>query len=176
MKFFPRMLLFLYASGVAVVATMVSLQYAGMNVLGNGIRIFDETFAWAIIFLSLSIFFIFYRTKARDEQMRMIKHKMENGEVQISYATVEQLATRAALKVRGVHDLKTRVHANEAGVARIAVRVQVEADTDIPKVTKELQDSVKMYVETTTGVSVDSVTVYVTELAPTRETVKKRVE
>jgi len=176
LKFFPRMLLFLYAGGIAFVSIMVLLQYAGMNVLGNGIRIFDETAAWSIVLLLLSIFFMFYRTKARDEQVQTITHKMENGEVQISYETIEQLATRAALKVRGVHDLKTRVRANEVGVARIAVRVQVDADTDIPKVTKELQDSVKMYVETTTGVSVDSVTVYVTELAPAREIVKKRVE
>lgn len=176
MKFFPRMLLFLYAGGIAFVTVMVLLQYAGMSVLGTGIRIFDETAAWSIIFLLLSIFFMFYRTKAREQQTQTIQHKMENGDVQISYETIEQLATRAALKIRGVHDLKTRVRANDAGVARIAVRVQVEPDTDIPKVTKELQDSVKLYVETTTGVSVDSVSVYVTELAPTRETVKKRVE
>jgi uncharacterized alkaline shock family protein YloU len=128
--------------------------------------------------LVLSIFFMFYRTKAREESLQTVTHKMENGDVQISYETIEQLATRAAQRVRGITDLKTRARANEAGVVRIAVRVVVEADTDIPAVTKDLQDGVKTYVETTTGVTVDQVMVYVTEVAASapREVVKKRVQ
>jgi len=174
-KFFPRLLLFLYAGGIAAACVMVLLQYAGMNVIGSGIRVFDEAAAWAVLFLLLSIFFMFYRTKTREPQLQSVTHKMEHGDVQISYETLEQLATRAALKIRGIKDLKTRVRAND-GTVTIAVRVQVEAETDIPKVTKELQDGVKAHVEQTAGVPVNTVTVYVTELAAAREVVKKRVE
>jgi uncharacterized alkaline shock family protein YloU len=174
------MLLWIYALGVAFVSAVVLLQYAGIDVISSAIRITDEGAAVATLFLLVSIFFLFYRSRGgrgRDGREPLsVTHKMENGDVKITYDTLEQLATRAAMKLRGVQDLKTRVRVNEGGALVIAMKFAIEADLDIPKTTAELQTSVKEYIEGTAGLKVEQVTVYVTELSAQPEAAKKRVQ
>lgn len=171
------MLLWLYALVVGIASVMILLQYAGVHVIGEFIHIADPLAATAVVMLLVSLFFLIYRTgPSKTREPQMITHKMENGDVKIAVDTLEQLATRAAGRIRGVRDLKTRVRANEAGLLRIAVRCAVEADLDIPKTTKELQDSVKSYVEQTAGLPVEQVIVYVSQVAQPQEAAKKRVE
>ncbi|MGZ4111456.1 MAG: alkaline shock response membrane anchor protein AmaP [Tumebacillaceae bacterium] len=180
MKIVPRMLLWIYAFAVLLVSGFVLVVYANNTFVGGykTIRIDDTSAAIALLMLLVSIFFLFYRTKRSERHMQAVTHKMENGDVKITFETIEKLAGRAAAKIRGVQDLKTRVRVQENGALVIGVRFAVEADTDIPKTTAELQETVKQYIEGTTGVPVEQVAVYVTELAApvVKETVKKRVE
>jgi uncharacterized alkaline shock family protein YloU len=172
-----RILLWLYAAGVATASVAVLLQYAGLRVLDYRVRITEEGALVAVIFLLISIFFLLYRTSGHsDREPETVVHKLDHGDVRITYNTIEQLATRAALKIRGVKDLKTRVRMQEGGAMHIAIRFAIEADLDIPKTTAELQQAVKEYVESTSGIPITEVTVYVTELAAPPEVVKKRVE
>lgn len=177
MKLFPRIILWLYALGVAAACVVVLLQYAGTEVLGRNFEIYDDGAAAAVIFLLLSIFFLIYRSKRGDHEPQTITHKLDNGDLKISYDTLEQLSLKAASRVRGVSDLKARVHMNEGGTMRIAMKFSIEAGLEIPKTTAELQDAVKHFVEQTTGIPVEQVTVYVLELAQAQTAVvKKRVE
>jgi uncharacterized alkaline shock family protein YloU len=181
LKIVPRMLLWIYALAVLLASGYVLWLYGastfgGFIANGNIIPVDDTVAAIALLLLLVSVFFLLYRTKRRQREPQAVTHKMENGDVKITYETLEQLAERAAAKIRGVQNLKTRVRVQEGGALVIGVRFSVEADLDIPKTTAELQESVKQYVEGTTGLSVEQVTVYVTELAPAKETVKKRVE
>jgi uncharacterized alkaline shock family protein YloU len=175
-RLFPRIILWLYALGVAAACVVILLQYAGTEVLGRNFVIYEDGAAAAVIFLLISIFFLIYRTKRMEYEPQTITHRLDNGDLKISYNTLEQLALRAATRVRGVTDLKARVHMNEGGTMRIAVKFAIEAGLDIPKTTAELQDGVKQFVEQTTGIPVEQVTVYVMELASTQPVVKKRVE
>ena len=81
-----------------------------------------------------------------------------------------------AQRIRGVQNLKNRVRLSANGGLKIAVRFAIDADLDIPKTTAEMQQTVKEYIETTAGISVEDVTVYVTELSAPADVVKKRVE
>lgn len=178
MKIVPRMLLWIYALAVLLASGYVLVLY-GETAFGEGvnnIRIDDTVAAIALVLLLVSVFFLLYRTKRRQREPQSVIHKMEHGDVKITYETVEQLAERAATKIRGVQNLKTRVRVQEGGALVIGVRFSVDADLDIPKTTAELQEAVKQYVEGTTGLSVEQVAVYVTEVAPAKEVVKKRVE
>jgi uncharacterized alkaline shock family protein YloU len=172
------MLLWIYALGVAFVSAVLLLQYAGFNVLDRDLEITNDGAAVATVFLLVSIFFLFYRSRRGREgrEPLAVTHKLENGDVKITYDTLEQLATRAAYKLRGVQDLKTRVRVNEGGALVIAVKFAIEADLDIPKTTAELQSSVKDYIEATAGLPVEQVTVYVTQLSVQPEVMKKRVQ
>ena len=177
MKFIPRFILWIYALGVALVSIALLLLWSGVVQASIFDIVNDDTAVGAAIFLLFSIFFLIYRSGSpRQHEPETITHRMENGEVKITYATLEQLVERAALRVRGVQNLKNRVRNSENGGLKIAVRFSIDADLDIPKTTAEMQTTVKEYVESTAGIPVEEVTVYVTELAAPKDVVKKRVE
>ncbi|ASS75943.1 hypothetical protein CIG75_13900 [Tumebacillus algifaecis] len=172
------MILWLYALGVAAACVVVLLQYAGFELLGRHFMIYEDGAAAAVIFLLLSIFFLIYRSKQGDHEPQTITHQLDHGDLKISYDTLEQLSLKAASRVRGISDIKARVHMNEGGTMRIAIKFSIEAGLEITKTTAELQSSVKDFVELTTGIPVEQVTVYVLELAQQTQAqvVKKRVE
>lgn len=180
MKIVPRILLWIYALGVAIASGFVLFQYAMDQFSSDSLSISlndDKLAAAALLFFLVSIIFLLYRTKGRRmREPESVTNKMEHGDVKITYETLEQLATRAAAKIRGVQDLKTRARMNENGALRIGVRFAIEPDLDIPKTTAELQETIKSYIEMTTSIPVEQVAVYVTQLAMPREVVKKRVE
>ncbi|MFD2170903.1 alkaline shock response membrane anchor protein AmaP [Tumebacillus lipolyticus] len=176
MKLVPRIVLWLYALGVGAASVFVLLQYAGLELLGRNFVVYDDGAAVAAVFLLLSIFFLFYRSTPTEREPQTIMHKLENGDLKISYDTLEQLTLKAAAGVRGVNDLRARVHLNEGGTMRIAVKYSIEAGLEIPKTTAELQGTVKQFVEQATGIKVEQVTVYVMELTQAPTVAKKRVE
>ncbi|MGB8955102.1 MAG: alkaline shock response membrane anchor protein AmaP [Tumebacillaceae bacterium] len=178
MKMFPRFILWIYALGVALASIALLLLWSGVVQASMRDLINDQTAAGAAIFLLFSIFFLIYRTSGsrHEQEPETIAHRMENGDVKITYATLEQLVERAAMRIRGVQNLKNRVRNSENGGLKIAVRFAIEADLDIPKTTAEMQQAVKEYIEATAGIPVEEVTVYVTELSTPKDVVKKRVE
>ncbi|KEO82545.1 alkaline shock response membrane anchor protein AmaP [Tumebacillus flagellatus] len=180
MKIFPRILLWVYALGVGAAAVVGLLDYAGLYRVRT-LEINDETAIAAVVALLFSLFFLFARTGQRaPREPQTVTQRMEHGDVKISYETIEQLVGRAVSNIRGVQNHNTRVRSTEQGQLRIMIRFSIEADLDIPKTTADLQDAVKTYIQSTTSIPVESVTVYVTELAVKQEVVqpiqKRRVE
>lgn len=178
MKMFPRFILWIYALGVALASIALLLLWSGVVEATMYDIINDQTAIGASIFLLFSIFFLIYRSRGprNEHEPESITHRMENGDVKITHATLEQLVERAAQRIRGVQNLKNRVRLSANGGLKIAVRFAIDADLDIPKTTAEMQQTVKEYIETTAGISVEDVTVYVTELSAPADVVKKRVE
>lgn len=179
MKVFPRILLWLFALGIAAAAVIGLLDYAGLYRV-PGLQLNDTAAIIAVVALLFSLFFLFASTSKRPpREPQTVTQRMEHGDVKISYETIEQLVGRAASNVRGVRNHTIRVRTTEHGQLQIAIRFAIEADLDIPKTTAELQDGIKSYIQTTTSIPVESVTVYVTELAVKQDvvqTAKRRVE
>lgn len=179
MKIFPRMLLWLYALGIVAVSVIGLLDYAGLYRVRT-LELNDQAAVIAVIAILFSLFFLFARMGYRPaREPETVTHRMENGDVKISFETIEQLVGRAASAIRGVQNHTTRVRTTETGLLKILIRFSIEADLDIPKTTADLQEAVKTYVMTTTGIKVESITVYVTELAVKPDVVqqsKRRVE
>lgn len=179
MKIVPRILLWLYALGIAAVSVLGLLDYAGLYRVPK-LELNDQAAVIAVIAILFSLFFLFARTGQRPaREPQTVTQRMENGEVKISYETIEQLVGRAASTIRGVQNHNTRVRITETGQLKILIRYSIEADLDIPKTTADLQAAVKTYILNTTGIPVESVTVYVTELAVKPDVVqpaKRRVE
>ena len=178
MKMFPRFILWIYALGVALASIALLLLWSGVVRASMHDIINDQTAVGAAIFLLFSIFFLIYRSGGprSEQEPETITHRMENGDVKITFATLEQLVERAAMRIRGVQNLQNRVRNSENGGLKIAIRFAIEADQDIPKMTAEMQQTVKKYIEETAGIPVEEVTVYVTELSVPKDVVKKRVE
>lgn len=89
------------------------------------------------------------------------------GDVHIAVDALENLATVAARRIRGVRELEARVRPSESGT-RIALRVSVDGEAPIPDLTQALQAAVKEHVERIAGVTVQDVTVHVAGVAASR--------
>ncbi|MFC4769152.1 alkaline shock response membrane anchor protein AmaP [Effusibacillus consociatus] len=164
MGFLDRILLFLFSLTVAFLSFLMATQIFGFNWLSQSFADYStEILVGAVILFLVSLRFLFFRTGASREPQAII-HKTEHGEVRISTQTLESLADRATRLVRGVSDLKTKVRPSEVGI-RLAIRISVDPDLDIPQITSSVQQKVKDYVEATAGVIVENVVVYVNDVA-----------
>ncbi len=164
MGFLDRILLVLYSLAVAGVALLTVSHVFRFPLLD---RLYVEypyqVLVAAVILFLLSLRFIFIRSGDSGE-LQAIVSKTEHGEVRISVQTLESLAERAARLVRGVNDLKTKVRPSEVGI-RVAVRISVDPDLNIPQLTSTVQEKITDYVESTTGLTVQEVIVHVSDIA-----------
>lgn len=116
-----------------------------------------------IILALVALRFIFYRV-GRASDVDAIVLPGEHGNIRISFETIKQLANRTGKSVRGVQDFDTRVRSSQSGVM-LATRVRALPDLDLSQMSAQIQREVKEYVEKTSGVSVESVTVNVIEIS-----------
>jgi uncharacterized alkaline shock family protein YloU len=162
--FLDRILLFVYSLAAAVLSLLIAAQVLDYDWLQQILYYYPhELLVSALLLFLVSLRFLFFRTGTSREPQAIIQ-KTEHGDVRISLQTLESLTERAARLVRGVNDLKTRVYPMEGGV-RVAVRVTVEPDMDIPQITSTVQQKVKDYLESTAGTTVQKINVHVTDTA-----------
>jgi uncharacterized alkaline shock family protein YloU len=162
-----RILLFFYACIVAFISLLVFIQAIGFNVFplvfgadGTAIAI-----GVSLLLFLISVRFLLIRSgRRRRREPEAIIRTTDCGDIRISLTTLESLAVRAARGIRGVHDLKTKVHKTEHGI-RVAMKMACDPDLDIPVLTETLQTKVKHYVEETSGTNVEEVRVYVEDIA-----------
>lgn len=117
----------------------------------------------------------FYISVRRDRSnLNSIDQRTEFGDIQISVETIENLCLKAASRVRGVKDLKSRIKVSQSGLD-IAIRAVVDGEESIPTLTTEVQKQVHDFVEDTTGIPVSSVSVYIANVVQA-PSFKSRVE
>ncbi|MDB5084326.1 MAG: hypothetical protein JWN30_1212 [Bacilli bacterium] len=160
-----RLLLFVYSVLVAVLCVFVSLITFGLFTDELPLIAPWEVVCVAVLLFLISLRFIFYRTRPRhaDKQSPSIITRTENGEIRISIETLESLVLRAGRSISGISDLRARIRIDETGL-RIAIRLIVEPDVDIPATCSGLQTKVKAYVSSLAGVNVEQVIVSVKDL------------
>lgn len=130
-----------------------------------------------VIFFLVSLRFLFsgLSGKQKEPRSQTIRSNNEFGETEITLDTLESLATRAAKKVRGIRDLKTRVRPFEGG-AVIKIRTYVDGDVPIPPLVEQVQHNVKEQVELISGVHIHEVTVLVSDVYKGNAPRGRRVE
>jgi hypothetical protein len=116
----------------------------------------------ALIFALISVRFLVYRTGRPEPDYVVLPG--EHGHVRISFVTFQQLADRTGQSIRGVDSFETRVRQGQGGIL-LAVRVRVLPDVDITQTSIDVQRGVKEHIERITGVTVERITVNVTEIA-----------
>ncbi|MCF8563594.1 alkaline shock response membrane anchor protein AmaP [Alicyclobacillus tolerans] len=118
----------------------------------------------AVVAALISLRFLFYKTgRGRDSSDAVILPG-EHGSIRISFDTLKQLANRTGKSIHGVHDFDTRVRNGQTGVV-LGARVRAIPDVDLAQMSTEIQGKVREYVERTSGVKVEAVTVNVVEVA-----------
>lgn len=116
----------------------------------------------ALIGALLSARFLIYRLGRAEADFVVLPG--EHGHVRISFTTFQQLSDKTGHSVRGVQSFETRVRQGQSGIL-LAVRVRVHPDIDIAQTSNEIQQAVKEHVERITGVTVERITVNITEIS-----------
>lgn len=177
-KILDRLLLFIYSLSIGVICVFAILLMSGL-VPSPGELLDAATLQITIIVVAVVLFLLsirfFYIAIHRDRsQVPSIDQRTEYGDIQISVETIENLCLKAASRVKGVKDLKARIHVSEAGL-EIMIRAVVDGDASIPNMTSDVQKQVHDYLQETTGIPVANVAVYIANVAQS-SAIKSRVE
>lgn len=122
-----------------------------------------------ILVLLILTAYLFWMGLRRRRPEKTILCDTPLGEVRIAERAVESLALRASRRVKGVHDANINVRATVSGLD-IFVESTVVPDQSIPQITQEIRTRVADYIRETVGVSVNTVAVLVTRIAPENRT------
>lgn len=168
MSILDRVLLFLLSLASLCLGVVVAL--VGANVVGPAtvrylsLAPFDlADIIVGVIIVLLALRFLFYRF-GRSPSTDFVAMSGENGQIRISHDTIRQLANRQGMDVKGTQGFDSRIRHGQNGIV-ILVRMQVLPDIDISATSREVQRTVKDYVEQTSGVTVEQVLVHVTEVS-----------
>ncbi|MEK3730871.1 MULTISPECIES: alkaline shock response membrane anchor protein AmaP [Paenibacillus] len=177
-KIMDRLLLFIYSISIGVISVIAILLLSGAVPYEvtpvQEQRLFLTGIIIAGILLLMSIRFFYISVRRDRSNLNSIDQRTDFGEIQISVETIENLCLKAASRVRGVKDLKSRIKVSQAGLD-IAIRAVVDGEESIPQLTTEVQKQVHDFVEDTTGIPVASVSVYIANVVQA-PSFKSRVE
>ncbi|EPY13943.1 MULTISPECIES: alkaline shock response membrane anchor protein AmaP [Paenibacillus] len=173
-----RLLLFVYSlviGSLSVAAILAALGFIPERLdPTQPLWLQTTVIAVAAVILLLSIRFVYVSMRRERKSMSSIDQRTDIGDIKISIETIENVALKAASRVRGVKDLKARIRTNESGLD-ITIRTVVDGETAIPSMTEDVQRQVRDYVQEITGIPVSYVSVYVANIVQT-QTFKARVE
>ena len=165
-----RILLTIYAFSLMVISLIASSitikpeifnhisDFLTFDVLNNNnSRII--MFIITIIFLGLSIMFLFSGFKSEKDKKAVSKYT-NIGEIKISLHSIESIALNASRKLLGVKETKAYVTKLDDSVS-ISIKAIILTDVNIPVLSEDIQVKVKNSVEETTGIKVNDVKVVV---------------
>lgn len=177
-KILDRLLLFVYSISVGILSVLAILLLTETIDL-NLSRQQERGLIISLIIISAALFLLsirfFYISIRRDRHaLTSIDQRTEYGDIQISTDTIENLSYKAASRVRGIREVKTRIRITDAGL-EIMIRAIVDGDSSIPALTEEVQKQVHDHVQEITGIPVSYVSVYIANLVQS-PVIKSRVE
>ncbi|KAA9007479.1 alkaline shock response membrane anchor protein AmaP [Paenibacillus spiritus] len=177
-KIVDRLLLFIYSISIGVLSAAAILLLTGVLSEDDLVPDWDAAvpflIAAAAVLLLLSLRF-FYISLRRDRTSSLsVDQRTEYGDIQISMETIENLSLKAAGRVKGIRDLKSRIRVSQAGL-EIMIRGVVDGEHSLPLLTGEVQRQVHEFVQETTGIPVADVSVYIANLTQA-PSFKSRVE
>lgn len=177
-KILDRLLLFLYSLSIGILSVIAILLLSGA--IPDTLEIPDDPAAYitviavAVILFLLSIRFFYISLRRDRASLPSVDQRTEYGDIQISIETIENLSLKAAAKVKGIRDLKSRIRVSKAGL-EIMIRAVVDGEHSLPLLTTEVQRKVHDFVQETTGIPVADVSVYIANLTQS-PSFKSRVE
>ncbi len=157
-------ILFLSSAGIAVTSGLI---WTEKQLTFFAAQMYQDPYLkWGIIGISLLLFLfslrVLFVSLAREKDSPGVDRLTEVGHVHISLSTLESLAVKAAWRVQGIRDLTARVRHDGSSVG-IGLKLVVDGERPIQELSEELQQAVKIYLEEIAGVSVNQVSVYVTD-------------
>lgn len=117
-----------------------------------------------IVFLFWSIYLLFALFKGENNKNFGIVKYTSEGEINISNETIKSLAMKTIGQIKGVKESKVFINPG-ADKVNILVKTLVMPDINIPNTVKEIQESVRQYIELIAEVPVGEIKVIVVDVA-----------
>jgi uncharacterized alkaline shock family protein YloU len=185
-RMFDRLLLFIYTFIIAcfmIVLMCMTFGWIGYrraeNYLDNMYHeplIKNSLLIASIIFILISARLFYLAIRRHQAVTPSVNLPSEYGNVSISMDTIQNVALRAAGRMKGINELKARIQLKENGL-EIELRMKIDGDSTIPQMTADVQLAVKEQVELQTGIAVQKISVYVINIVSTTvPTFKSRIE
>lgn len=170
MKIFSKILLVIYSIVFAFISAIVVAITVDKDLLTDIYKFLKDTvltngsykfvmFCIGFFLFVLSLFFIVIIFKKRKEK-KSVNKVTDIGEISISLMSLENIALSATKKLDGMSGTKAVVSRQDKNVA-ITIRTHVYPDINIPSLSEKIQSIVKTAVEDISGITVNSVRVFV---------------
>ncbi|HHX50475.1 MAG TPA: alkaline shock response membrane anchor protein AmaP [Clostridia bacterium] len=178
MKLYERVLFAIYSLIIIACSLMVLLIALGWQeplisfqalLAENQTRWLLALGAALVMLIALKLFFDGFR---REPSRKALVESGELGQVQISVTAIEHMVKKAAMKIKGVREVKPKIRCIPEGVA-VLLQVQVTPDLNIPQTTADIQNEVRDYLENTAGLKLLEAKVLVDHIT---KDLKNRVE
>ncbi|WP_296971129.1 alkaline shock response membrane anchor protein AmaP [Tepidanaerobacter sp. EBM-38] len=169
MNLFDRIILAIYAlffSLLSIVLILFSIKIVSFQYVITSLSILYgrwETCAIGLVLLLISLRFLFYGLKSNRVSETTVKDS-ELGKVCITLDAIENLALKVIRDIENIKDSKIKVKKQENGVS-ILLKLTVNYDVIIPEMTLELQKTIKDYIETTAGISVNDIQISIDNIS-----------
>lgn len=179
MGLFDRIVLTIFTFSLAFISFMFILLpfgwYVPLTVLQRSLM--NANGRWTVgligaLFFIVSLRFIYFGFSRR-YPLKTVVHETNLGEVRVSLYAIESLVKRVSRQVRGVREVKAWINTMNDGIG-VQMRVWVTPDSNIPKVSAEIQNSVKTYVHDVVGAEVRDIHIFVENI--TTESRRSRVD
>ncbi|NGZ74169.1 alkaline shock response membrane anchor protein AmaP [Saccharibacillus alkalitolerans] len=177
-KIVDRLLLFVYS------ITILILSIFAILLLSRSVRMpvdfrFDlptlsVLIAAAAVLILISLRMLYVSLRRSRGHLNSVDQRTSLGDIQISVETIENLCLKAASRVKGVKEPRTRIRMTEPGL-EVQIRAIIDGEHAIPLLTEEVQRGVKEFVQDITGIPVAAVSVYIAGVVQ-NQAFKSRVE
>ena len=173
MRLLDRILLTLYTLAIIIVSLFLIIVAAGsiplthiknyINSIEYGWEFAGILLVVSLIFLLISIKLLFSRNKPKAVTGTLLKNT-EMGMIKISVNTLDALVQKSVRGFQEIKDVKSYVIPEDDGI-RVRLNIQLMPDVNIPGISTAVQNKVKEYVESTAGILVKEVYIFIDNLA-----------
>lgn len=123
----------------------------------------------ALIFLIVSIKLLLSGFKKAKPNSALLKNT-DLGMIWVSVSTLDTMVQKAVRGFSEVKDVKSIVKPDPDGI-RVQIKIMVMPDVELPGLTVSIQQKVKEYVESLSGIAVKEARIYIDNLATVQKTV-----
>jgi uncharacterized alkaline shock family protein YloU len=177
MKWFDRVLLTLVLIifiGIAIFAIGIALGVLGApfirfyNLMTNGVWVNSLILASVgaiMVLIAIRVLYASYAHRGAPPAASTVLLKTtDNGSIRIAVSAIDTMVQRSARSLGSVRDVASRILVDEHDALSVQLRVTFAPDTVLTEATAQIQNEVKEYVQTHSGVPVKDVQVFVEAL------------
>ena len=113
----------------------------------------------ALLILIISLWMLSKSFKPRETE-RLITRSTPHGDYMVSFTALESMVLTAVKGVEGIKDIEPQIQHKDQNLS-ILIKAVIVSDYEIPKVSQQVQESVKSYIEETAGVTVSGVKIFI---------------
>ena len=120
------------------------------------------------------LLFAIGRSKERAERGFINVESGDTGRVRIAVSAIEQMVRQSVRGIDGINDMKINIEGQDDAIS-IAVNAVVISGSHVPTLTRNMQRSIRQFVEVNCGVAVSTVSISIDAVTAQSEGIRQRI-